>query len=156
MESQRAKTWTLTPRYIVFNCSFFFMENINLKSTSLRPFGVPPCFSPRNRSLAFVVPCHVANKSLECSKATIVDGGKNLMERFGLEITFIIIIRIIINIIIIIFSDEVSTLTIHFSNIHYPSLSIKLIPYYSIVLIPDVDLLTFHIWSFFCGYRVIH
>ena len=67
----------------------------------------------------------------------MVDGGENLMERFGLEITFIIILLVLSS----------------FSNIHYPSLSIKSIPYYSIVLIPDVDLSTFHTWSFFCGYK---
>ena len=119
------KNMNLNTKIQYFQLLFFlYGKHQSQEYPPLRPFGVPPCFSPRNRSLAFVVPCHVANRSLECSKATMVDGGKNLMERFGLEITFIIILLSISS--LSFFSDEVSTLTIHFSNIHYPSFSIKL------------------------------
>ena len=75
-------------KYILVSCSFSLLKTsiYNLNSSSLHPFGVPPCPSPRNRSLAFVAPCHVANSKSAGSKVTKMHRGKNLMDRFGLEI----------------------------------------------------------------------
>ena len=118
MESQRAITWTLTPKYIVFNCSFFFMENINLKSTSLRQFGVPPGFFAKKQvaRLCRSVPC---GKQIARMQQGDHGGWRWKLDgaiRPGNYSHHYYIITIII-----IFSDEVSMLIIHFpiSTIHH-------------------------------------